>query len=226
MPLKRKSENADATAAPAAPSAASTPVAASASDVLKTLKSGTQEERWAAARAAATLDGGAQILAEALTTESDPQVREAMFTSLTRIRSAESVQALMQLVKADSAHLRTGALDALRAMSEAVREYLPALLSDADVDVRILSCELARSLPSEVATPLLCKTLANEQEPNVCAAAIDVLTEVGNDDALPALAECAQRFAATPFMAFAVQAATERILSQAATTRQLKTDHG
>jgi HEAT repeat protein len=104
-------------------------------------------------------------------------------------------------------------------MPAAVREILPALLKDSDEDVRILSCELARSLPSDEATKLLCAVLADEQQINVCGAAVEVLTEVGSPAALPFLAECAQRFRGAPFLGFAIGIATERIKAQSASSR-------
>jgi FOG: HEAT repeat len=58
---------------------------------------------------------------------------------------------------------------------------------DGDSDVRLLATELARNMPAENATQLLCRLLEHEQHPNVCAAAIDVLAEVGTRDAVPAL---------------------------------------
>ena len=53
--------------------------------------------------------------------------------------------------------------------------------------------------------------LATESQANVCAAAVEVLAEVGGPELLPALAECAARFPDDPFLAFAVQVASERI---------------
>ena len=93
-------------------------------------------------------------------------------------------------------------------------ELLPRLLADRDVDMRILSCELARGLPDTEATTLLCTLLSGESEVNVCGAAIDVLTEVGGPAAIPALAACAQNFPENPFLAFAVKTAIDRIHSQ------------
>jgi HEAT repeat protein len=186
---------------------------------LQGLASSSAEERWAAARAAADVVGGATALAAALRTESDPRVREAMFTSLARIGTPECVDEVVALLRSDNAHLRTGALDALRIMTGGVSEHLPGLLSDPDVDVRILSCELARNLPAKNATSLLCALLAREQEANVCAAAIDVLAEVGTPEALPTLAECAQRFRDSPFLGFAIKIAADRIQSQPPDTR-------
>jgi HEAT repeat protein len=181
------------------------------SEVLALLTSASADQRWTAARAAADVIGGASAIAAALPMESDPRVREAMFTSLARHGTAESIDTVIGLLRSDSANLRTGALDALRILSGRAPELLPRLLSDGDADVRILSCELARSLPNAQATHLLCGLLAAEPEINVCAAAMEVLAEVGSVGALAAVNECAQRFGDSPFIAFAVKIVTERI---------------
>jgi HEAT repeat protein len=187
-----------------------------ASNILGLLASASADERWSAARAAANVAGGIFAIAAALPTEHDPRVREAMFTSLARHGAAEGVDAVIGLLRSDSANLRTGALDALRIMAAEAPKLIPRLLSDKDADVRILSCELARSLPNAEATHLLCVLLAAEQEVNVCAAAVDVLAEVGNSDALATLQECARRFGDSPFIAFAIKTVIDRITSQSA----------
>jgi HEAT repeat protein len=189
------------------------------SRLLGLLTSASPDERWEAARAAANVAGGLSAIAAALPTEHDPRVREAMFTSLARHGTAESIEVLVALLRSDTASLRTGALDALRITVDASPNLLPRLLSDKDADVRILSCELARSLPNLEATRLLCKLLAAEQEINVCAAAVDVLAEVGGIDALACLNECASRFGDSPFIAFAIKTATDRIGTQSKPTR-------
>ncbi|MGB6487525.1 MAG: HEAT repeat domain-containing protein, partial [Steroidobacteraceae bacterium] len=143
--------------------------------------------------------------------ESDGRVREAMFTSLVRIGTRDSIAGMVPMLRSDDAALRTGALDALRSSVIARHELLPQLLKESDVDVRILSCELARGLPSEEASRSLCALLVREAEINVCAAAVEVLAEVGNDTALPALTQCAQRFSQVPFLVFAIKLATDRI---------------
>ena len=185
-----------------------------AHSVLANLVSENADERWAAARAAAEVPGSVMPLAAALRNENDSRVREAMFTSLARIGSPEAADQLILLLRTDSANLRAGALDALRLIAGAMRELVPRLFHDSDVDIRILSCELARMLPGPEATTLLCSLLAGEREANVCAAAIDVLAEVGGPAALPALAACAQRFHDSPFLGFAIKTATDRICSQ------------
>ncbi|HEY0962143.1 MAG TPA: HEAT repeat domain-containing protein [Pseudomonadales bacterium] len=184
------------------------------SDILRALVNGDADARWSAARSAGDLPGGVEALANALPAERDARVREAMLTSLARIASPQCVNAIVPLLRLDDASVRTAALDALRAMPDAVRAQLPALLRDGDSDVRILSCEIARTLPRADATALLGDVLASEPEANVCAAAIEVLAEVGGPEALPALDRCAARFADSAFLKFAIDIARGRIQAQ------------
>ena len=91
---------------------------------------------------------------------------------------------MLPYLRSDDASLRTGALDALRAMPAAARAaHLPGLLADPDADVRLLSCELVRDLPEAEANRLLADLLERETEANVCAAAIEVLAEIGRPEA-------------------------------------------
>lgn len=198
MPLIRKD----------APKAGSGPDPA---DAARRLAGGTSDERWAAAREMGGQPGGVEALAAALATEADPRVREAIFTNLARIGSPEALAAVLPHLRADDANRRTGALDALRAMPKAAAGRLPALLSDADTDVRILACELVRHIPADEATRLLSDVLAREPDVNVCASAVEVLAECGGPEALPALQACAARFPQEAFLRFAIQVATERI---------------
>lgn len=202
MPLIRK----DASAGPAP----------GGEDVLRRLTQGATDERWSAARA---LNGGdaqaVRALVSALPSEPDARVREAILTGLARAGSVEAIDAVLPLLRSDDAERRTAALDALRAMSGAVAPRLPQLLQDPDSDVRLLACELARQTPSGEAQDLLCGLLDREPEVNVCAAAVEVLAEVGDEGALPALLRCAERQKAAPFLGYAIKAATQRIAAQA-----------
>ena len=181
---------------------------------------GTSDERWAAARLAAEKPDGVTVLSSALARENDPRVREAIFTGLARIATAESAAAVVPYLRSDDASLRTGAIDALRAMPKASSLHLPTLLADTDADVRLLSCELARGLPDEDANRLLCELLEEETEKNVCAAAVEVLAELGRPEALPSLTRCATRFDGDPFIAFSIKVAIERIVAPPSTRRE------
>ena len=199
MPLIRKSTD----AAPAEAQAQYDPFAA--------LKTGSVEERWTAARTLAAQPGGVAALREALAAESNARVRGAIFTSLARAGGAEGFQAILPHLRSDDAALRTAALDALRAMPDAARNQLPVVLADPDADVRLLACEIVRGLSPSDATALLCPLLERETEINVCAAAVEVLAEIGEPAALEPLARCAARFETEPFLVFSIKVASERI---------------
>ncbi len=175
------------------------------------LREGSAEERWAAARGLAATPGAARLLGDALASESDERVREAIFTSLARIGGAESLDAVLPCLRSDDANLRTGALDALKLLCAAAPDRLGALLRDSDVDVRILACDLAREAPPGEAAKFLEAVIEADPEVNVCAAAVDVLAEIGSAENLPSLARCAARFPDQPFLAFAARVASERI---------------
>lgn len=178
---------------------------------LEDLNSPDAEVRWHAARRIIPDPEFVTPLANALERETAPRVREAIVTTLMRIGDQTSVQTLLPYLRAQDAGMRTAAIDALQAMPEATSPFMTSLLGDADSDVRILATELVRKMPVDRATSLLVMLLERETHPNVCGAAIEVLTEIGTPAALPVLHACAARFAATPFLPFAISHAVVRI---------------
>ncbi len=178
------------------------------------LLEGSDDERWTAARDASEIPDGTALLSGALSQESVPRVREAIFTALAKIGTAASAAVILPHLRSDDAARRTGALDALRAMPTAASAHLPRLLSDDDVDVRLLACEIARNLPVEEASRALGSLIERETDTNVCAAAVEVLAETGNAAVLPALTICAAHFPDDPFLGFAVTLASKRIGSR------------
>jgi HEAT repeat protein len=175
------------------------------------LDSPDAESRWTAARALSVDADAVPVLAAALGREQVPRVREAIMTALMRIGNTASVEAILPYLRSQDAALRAAAIEALQGLPEAIAPFMTPLLSDSDSDVRLLAAELARNMKASEATRLLCGLIEREQHANVCAAAIDVLTEVGTPQALPALEKCAARFAGTPFLPFAISVAIARI---------------
>jgi len=175
------------------------------------LDSPDADSRWTAARALAGQEDAVPALAVALAREPIPRVREAMMTALIRIGNAASIEVLLPYLRSQDAGVRAAAIEALQALPDAIAPFMTPLLNDGDSDVRLLATELARNMKASEATRLLCELIDHEHHPNVCAAAIDVLTEVGTPDALPTLERCAARFAATPFLPFAISVAMSRI---------------
>jgi HEAT repeat protein len=202
MPLVRK---------PSSPAATPMPGDRKLSDLLA---NGSDDERWSAVRSAPSLPDALPLLSDALSKEHVPRIREAIFTALAKIGSSESAAVALPYIRSDDASARTAAIDALRAMPAAAAGHLPALLTDNDADVRLLACEIARVLPADEASRTLGALIEREDNPNVCAAAVEVLAEAGSTASLPILARCAERFQDDPFLAFAVKIARDRIGSR------------
>jgi HEAT repeat protein len=179
---------------------------------IASLQSADAESRWRAARALAGSAEAVPALAGALAEETVPRVREAIMTALMRIGDEASVKALLPYLRSEDAGQRAAAIEALQTMPDAISPFMTSLLADGDSDVRLLATELTRNMRAPEATQLLSDLLEREHQPNVCAAAVEVLAEVGTRDAVPALRNCAKRFAETPFLPFAVSVAIGRIL--------------
>lgn len=207
MPLIRKPQG----SAAQQDSAGGTPP----TDAAILLRSVVIDDRWAAARMLAAR-GDVASLRDALATETNARVRGAILTGLAKIATLESADAVTPYLRSEDARVRTEALDALRAMPEAVKPRLQALLSDADPDVRLLSCEIVRNVAGPDAQGLLCELLEREAEKNVCAAAVEVLAEVGTGMALPVLMRCGERFKDDSFLGFAISVAVERLRARSA----------
>jgi HEAT repeat protein len=169
------------------------------------------ETRWTAARALGGRPEAVVALAATLGSEPSPRVREAIMTALMRTGNEASVEALLPYLRSQDAGQRAAVVEVLQTLPNAILPFMDSLLEDGNSDIRILATELARNMPAADATRILCTLLDNEPHPNVCAAAIDVLAEVGTRDAVPVLRACAERFAATPFLPFAVSSAIARI---------------
>lgn len=177
---------------------------------LLSLESASPDERWAAARTARD-SAAIPALGEALAREGDARVREAIFTSLAQIATPESARTLLPYLRVDDANTRTGAMDALRAMQDACRPYLPELLADPDPDVRLLACDLVRDAGGPDGPRWLCALIETEPEVNVCAAAVEALGEIADAAAAPSLTRCAERFPDDPFLVFAIRVVADRL---------------
>jgi HEAT repeat protein len=164
-----------------------------------------------AARDLAAHPGAAPVLGARLPAEPDAAVREAMFAALAGIGDAAAARALLPLLRSEDAMLRNGAIGALAMMPEAVAPFVEAQLADADPDVRILALNLLGELPHPRSAHWAADALARESQVNVAAAAVEVLADLGGPEHAPALRAAGARFAADPFVGFAVATALERV---------------
>ena len=194
------------------------PAAVTPDAIVETLESrrdklvgGDVDERRHAARAMSKDPAAAAALAACLESEADPRVRDALFAGLSDIGGTQAAELVAAFLRSDDAGLRGGAIEALKRLETDAVVVLDGLMNDPDTDVRILAVEVTRAWPRELATPRLRRVFESEPHVNVCAAAVDVVTEVGSDDLLPALNRLRQRFASEQFLVFAIDIACERI---------------
>lgn len=175
------------------------------------LRSALPDERWSAVRLLAGQPSQTGLLLDALARENDARVREAILSVLAKDGSAEAIAGIVALIRSPDAAARTAALDAMATVPAAIAANIEILLKDPDRDVRILSCDLVRRLPTAQATGFLIPLLERDGDVNVCAAAVEVLSEVGDEHAKPFLQACSQRFAKDGFLTYAVEEAIRRI---------------
>lgn len=156
--------------------------------------------------------GEAELLAGHLETEESPAVREAILTNLVRIGGAAAARPLVEVLRgSEDTHLRNAVIETLQSMGESVVAELELLLDDPVADLRIYALNIAQSLRSARVPDLALRVLAEDPHVNVCAAAIDVISQVGGPEMIPSLQAAANRFPDDPFLAYAVRATIKRI---------------
>jgi len=194
-----------ATATPAAP------VAESRDRLIARLAGEDADDRRRAARALAKQPDAAEPLADRLASETDIRVIDALFASLVDIGGQTVAGLVARFLRSPDAALRGCAVEALKSLGGDAIEQLDALLGDADADVRLLAIEVTRVWAADMALPRLRRLIETDPHVNVCAAAVDVATEVGTPELIPALQELRVRFAGEPFLVFAADIACSRI---------------
>jgi HEAT repeat protein len=143
--------------------------------------------------------------------ETDSNVRAALFSSLVAIGGTRTATLVAIFLRSDDPGLRNGAIEALKQFYIAAAPAVDALLDEEDSDLRLLAIEVTRAWPGRLAVPRLLRVIEHEQNVNVCAAAVDVATELGTPELLGALARLRRRFADQPFLVFAADIARTRI---------------
>jgi hypothetical protein len=185
--------------------------APAACDLWTALESPDAATRRHAARDLAADPAAAAALAARLAVEGEPSVREALFGSLVDIGGAGVAALVAPLIRCRDAGLRNAALEALKQLEDAAEAAVDTLLADADPDVRLLAVEVTRAWSSARAGPRLLRIIAADPHVNVCGAAVDVATESGSGDLLPALEALRERFPGDEFLGFAIDVACARL---------------
>ncbi len=143
--------------------------------------------------------------------EIDDSVLETILTMLMGCPGRATVEGLLSYLASDRPSLRNGVVDVLRIMPEAVGPHVEVVLSNPDPAVRIMGVGLLAGLPDSRVPGWLVEVIRRDDDFNVCAAAVDVLAEVGELPAVPVLMHLLERFPGVPFLDFAVRTAISRI---------------
>jgi HEAT repeat protein len=175
------------------------------------LHSGDASQRRWAARELLEYRDSAAALVDRLPIESEPSVREAIFTTLARLGDATAVQSLVECLGSDDASLRNEAIEALKTMPSEVAPVMQGLLRHADADVRILAINVLESLRHPRVEQWLIEVIESDPAVNVCGCALDLLTEVGTRHSRAPLQRLKARFASEPYIQFAANLALKRI---------------
>jgi len=168
------------------------------------------ERRWAA-RDLADYKEASKHLIEQLMKEEDISVREVIISSLLRIKDEVAIEGLIECLRSDDAHLRNSAIEALKEIPEKVGPYIEKLLQDKDPDVRIFTINILASLRHPKVIKWLIEVIEKDENVNVCATALDLLAEVGTEEAIPAIKKVKERFKNEPYIQFASDIALKRI---------------
>jgi HEAT repeat protein len=166
--------------------------------------------RWAARDLAQFAEAAAALIVR-LEIELDTTVREAILMSLTDIGNAVAVNGLVNCLRSEDVALRNEAIEAMKHLPEAVACIMAGLLADPDHDVRIFAVNVLESLRHPDVEKWLIEVISEDAHINVCATAVDLLSEVGSENAIAPLEALKQRFHDEPYIEFATELALRRI---------------
>jgi HEAT repeat protein len=123
------------------------------------------------------------------------------------MRDPSYVHILPQFLASDEAFVRNHAVEAWQSLGTNDAFMAAALLTHPDRDVRILAITVLRVVPGKLIEPYLLTLLEMEGDPSVCAAAVDLLAELGSDEGIEVLRELAKRFNDEDSLRFAIDMA-------------------
>jgi HEAT repeat protein len=166
--------------------------------------------RWAARDLALFVEAAPALIA-LLEREEDPTVREAVLMSLTEIGNSVAVHGLVNCLRSEDVALRNEAIEAMKHLPDAVAPIMAGLLADPEADVRIFTVNVLESLRHPDVEKWLIAVISEDSHINVCATAVDLLSEVGSATAIAPLQALKQRFLDEPYIEFAADLALRRI---------------
>jgi HEAT repeat protein len=179
----------------------------SVEELLHRLADPDAERRREAALALDEVPAGVPVLLTLVGEEPEPNVRDAMLTTLAAHDQPEVADGLIRFLASDDAGLRTAVAEALATMPDSVPPLMPRLMADPDHDVRVMTAMVLADLPHPSSLTWLTEMIREDGHPNVVAAAIDALLPSIGPEHADLLREVLRRFPDDPFLQFTVEAA-------------------
>lgn len=164
--------------------------------------------------AALRLDGVAEAvpaLLDRLEVETEPAVRDALLTTLAGHDTEAVAFGLAGHLASDDPGLRSAVAEAMAAMPESVPALMPALLTDPDHDVRVMTVMVLANLRHPEAGSWLVAIIRDDPHPNVVSAAIGALLPSAGPEHATLLQQALRRFPGDPFLRFVVENAVPRL---------------
>lgn len=180
-------------------------------DLLVSLEDDNATTRRWAARDLANCPDAAVALVSRLKREAELSVREVILSTLTQLGDATAVAGLVDCLRSDDAALRNEAVEAMKQLPFEVAPMMQGLLGDPDPDVRIFTVNILESLCHPDVEAWLIEVISTDAHINVCATAVDLLSEVGTQQSLAPLAQLKRRFPDAPYIQFAADLALRRL---------------
>lgn len=180
-------------------------------DLLTQLTTDSPAQRRIAATALVKHRNVSAALLQQLWRESERSVREAIFLALTDIADEIAVEGLIRCLRSEDVQLRNDAIEAMQAMPTSVGPVMHKLLHDENPDIRIFAVNILESLKHPDVEAWLIEAITEDPHINVCATAVDLLTEVGSQAAVAPLKQLLNKFPNEPFFHFAIELALKRI---------------
>jgi len=164
-----------------------------------------------AAREIVHCPDAASVLVSRLQRENDDAVREVILGALVRMSDPIALSGLVDCLRSEDAALRNEVIERFAQMGREVDPTLQSLLKDPDPDLRIFAVNILASSQHPNVESWLIEIIEQDTHLNVCAAAADLLCEVGTEASIDALARLKARFADEAYIQFAADLALKRI---------------
>lgn len=147
-----------------------------------------------AARALLTTGCPASALVERLWVEPQLSVREALFTTLAHMADETALKGLVGCLTSEDTCLRNEAIAALKQVTPLLEPYLRPVLESPDADLRIFAFNVLSTPKNADHLAWVEPFIRAEENVNVCAAALEMLVEVGDCTLTSLIGELKTRF--------------------------------